>query len=262
MADQPIRFDDGATYEQMMGIWSRLAGDIFLDWLKPTAGLRWIDIGCGNGAFTERLVERYAPAGIEGVDPSDGQLAYARSRHKANIARFTNAGAMELPFPAHSFDAAVMALVIFFVSDPAKGVSEMRRVVRPGGSISAYAWDVLGGALPHQDVRDELREMGHPVPLPPSVEASHIDNLHRLWVSAGLDAIETRTIEVQRTYADFDEYWRISLLGPGASQTVKNLTSTDLTRLKDKLRSNARLDSVGRITSAARANAVKGKVPG
>ena len=61
MAEQQIRFDDGAAYERMMGTWSRLAGDIFLDWLAPRPGLRWIDIGCGSGAFTELLVERCAP---------------------------------------------------------------------------------------------------------------------------------------------------------------------------------------------------------
>src|SRR5882757_10597644 len=48
MAEQQIRFDDGASYEQMMGIWSRSAGEIFLDWLAPPLGMRWIDIGCGK----------------------------------------------------------------------------------------------------------------------------------------------------------------------------------------------------------------------
>ena len=41
MAEQQIRFDDGAAYEQMMGIWSRSAGEIFLDWLTPPLGMRW-----------------------------------------------------------------------------------------------------------------------------------------------------------------------------------------------------------------------------
>ena len=54
---------------------------------------------------------------------------------------------MALPFERQRFDAAVMALVIFFVPDPAKGVAEMARVVRPGGLVAAYAWDVLGGGF-------------------------------------------------------------------------------------------------------------------
>ena len=75
MAEQQIRFDDGAAYERMMGVWSRLAGEIFLDWLAPRNGLKWVDVGCGNGAFTELIVARNAPAEVSGVDPSDGQLA-------------------------------------------------------------------------------------------------------------------------------------------------------------------------------------------
>jgi trans-aconitate methyltransferase len=89
MAEQQIRFDDGAAYERMMGNWSRLAGDIFLDWLAPRSGLRWIDIGCGNGAFTELLVERCAPAEVQGVDPSEAQLAFARTRPAARVAKFS-----------------------------------------------------------------------------------------------------------------------------------------------------------------------------
>ena len=39
-----IRFDDGAAYERMMGVWSRHAGEIFLDWVAPAAGLHWVDV--------------------------------------------------------------------------------------------------------------------------------------------------------------------------------------------------------------------------
>ena len=58
MVEGQIRFEDGAAYERMMGVWSRLAGEIFLEWLAPPAGLRWIDVGCGSGAFSELIVER------------------------------------------------------------------------------------------------------------------------------------------------------------------------------------------------------------
>ena len=69
MAEQKIRFDDGAGYERMMGAWSQLVGEIFLDWLAPPSGLRWIDIGCGNGAFTELIVKRCAPAEVQELIP-------------------------------------------------------------------------------------------------------------------------------------------------------------------------------------------------
>src|SRR5947209_20284063 len=135
MAEPQIRFDDGAGYERMMGKWSRLAGEVFLDWLKPASGLRWIDVGCGNGAFTELLAERCAPAEIQGVDPSEAQLAFARSRHRAGIAHFRHGDAMALPFADRGFDAAAMALVIFFVPEPPAGVAYNARGVRPGGPV-------------------------------------------------------------------------------------------------------------------------------
>ena len=129
MAETQIRFEDGAGYERMMGVWSRLAGNIFIDWVAPSAGLKWIDIGCGNGAFTELLVERCAPAEVQGIDPSEAQLAHARTRPGLQQADFRAGDAMAMPYPDRAFDAAVMPLVIFFLGDPARGVAEMARVV-------------------------------------------------------------------------------------------------------------------------------------
>jgi ubiquinone/menaquinone biosynthesis C-methylase UbiE len=160
MAEQQIRFNDGAAYERMMGTWSRPVGNTFLDWLAPASGLRWIDIGCGSGAFTELVIERCAPAEVQGIDPSEAQLAYARARPGARMAQFRPGDAMALPFPENSFDAAVMALVIFFVPDPAKGVAEMVRVVAPGGTVATYAWDVMGGGIPTEPIFAEFRAMG------------------------------------------------------------------------------------------------------
>src|SRR5882757_5268502 len=88
MPPEEIRFDDGAAYERYMGKWSQRVGEAFLDWLAPKPGLRWLDIGCGNGAFTEMLVERCAPASIDGIDPSEEQLAYARTRPALRCAQF------------------------------------------------------------------------------------------------------------------------------------------------------------------------------
>jgi ubiquinone/menaquinone biosynthesis C-methylase UbiE len=67
------------------------------------AGLRWIDIGCGNGAFTEMIVERCSPATVNGIDPSEAQLAFARARRGAQMAMFQPGDAMALPFPDKTF---------------------------------------------------------------------------------------------------------------------------------------------------------------
>jgi SAM-dependent methyltransferase len=261
MTDQPIRFDDGAAYERYMGKWSQLAGETFLDWLAPESGLRWLDVGCGNGAFTEMLVERCAPVSAEGIDPSEGQLAFARARAASRVAQFRQGDAVALPFADDTFDVAVMPLVIFFVPEPARGVAEMVRVVCSGGIVTAYAWDMEGGGFPYEALHFEMREMGVAVPVPPSPDASRIDVMRDLWTGAGLDDVETREITVQRTFADFDDYWTTVLGGPSVGRKLAEMASEDLALLKARMRALLPADATGRITYSARANAVKGRVP-
>jgi ubiquinone/menaquinone biosynthesis C-methylase UbiE len=261
MAEPQIRFDDGAAYERYMGDWSRPVGSVFLDWLAAPSGLKWIDVGCGNGAFTELLVERCAPTLVHGIDPSEAQIDFARKRPAARRAKFDRGDAMALPFPVDAFDVAIMALVIFFVPDPAKGVAEMTRVVRPGGMVAAYAWDMLGGGFPLEPIRIEMRAMGLTVLSPPSSEASKIEVLSDLWTRAGLDAVETRDVTVQRTFPDFEDFWTISLSAPSMRSVIAATAPNDIELLKARVRARLPVDATGRITYSARANAVKGRVP-
>ncbi|HEX9953374.1 MAG TPA: methyltransferase domain-containing protein [Rubricoccaceae bacterium] len=261
MATDQIRFDDGAAYERYMGEWSRLAGETFLDWLALEPGLRWLDVGCGNGAFTELLVGQCGPGSVEGVDPSEDQITYARTRLGLEHAHFRRGDAMALPFPDDAFGAAVMPLVIFFVPDPARGVAEMARVVGPGGTVSAYAWDMEGGGFPYEALHAELRASGFPVPMPPSPEASRIDAMRALWAGAGLAAVETREITVERTFADFDDYWATILGGPSVVPALAAMGPEGLAVLRERMRTCLPSDATGLITCQARANAVKGFVP-
>lgn len=261
MSTDQIRFDDGAAYERFMGKWSQAAGEMFLDWLGAESGWRWLEVGCGNGAFTERLVQRCAPDSVEGVDPSEAQLAYARTRPALRGARFHPGDAMSLPCPEDAFDAAVMPLVIFFVPDPAKGVAEMARVVCAGGVVAAYAWDMLGGGFPYDALWVEMRAMGVAVPLPPSPDASRIEVMRDLWKGAGLQAVETRELAVQRTFDDFEDYWAAILGGPSVSRGLSTMTSKELTVLKARMRERLPAETDGRIVCSARANAVKGRKP-
>src|SRR4051812_5549395 len=260
MANNQIRFDDGAAYERYMGAWSQLVGQAFLDWISPERGLRWLDVGCGNGAFTEMLVTRCAAASVQGIDPSEAQLAFARARPVLRGAQFRLGDAMALPFSDDTFDAAVMPLVIFFVPDPAKGVAEMARVVCAGGTVAAYAWDMAGGGFPYDSLWKEVRAMGVEVPMPPSPDASRIEALRDLWSGAGLDGIETRVFRAHRTFADFDDYWATILGGPSVSRAIAAMSSDDLAHLKTLMRAGLPADGDGRITCSARANGVKGRV--
>src|SRR4051812_22605225 len=94
---QPDRlFHDGSAYEWQMGRWSRRAGATFIEWLNLPTGLRWLDVGCGNGAFTEELIARCTPAAVAAIDPSEGQIAYARTRAGAAVADFRAGDAQAL----------------------------------------------------------------------------------------------------------------------------------------------------------------------
>lgn len=261
MTEQKIRFEDGAYYEEMMGIWSRLAGQTFLDWLAPPLGMRWIDIGCGNGAFTDLLVERCAPSGILGIDPSEAQLVFARTRPASRLAEFRQGDAMALPCPAGSFDSAVMALVIVFVPDPAKGVDEMIRVVGPNGLVSTYVWDMVDGGFPLDPILMEMRAMGLTPPQPPQVEACRLEALHDLWTKAGLEAVEARTITVQRTFVDFDDFWKINSRASTVAGVIAAMNPDDADELKQRVRQRLPPDAGGRVRYDARANAIKGRVP-
>ena len=261
MSQQPIRFDDGAAYERGMGIWSRLAGQVFLDWLALPPGLRWIDVGCGNGAFTELLIQRCAPTEMRGIDPSEAQLAFARMRPAARGAVFLHGDAMALPFEGGRFDAAVMALVIFFVPDPARGVAELTRVVCPGGTVAAYAWDMFGGGFPFTPIQVEMRALGVTPTLPPSAQVSRMAALRDLWTGAGLEAIETREIAVRRTFADFEYFWSSSTITGGMRATLAAMAAREIEHLKARVRARLSADASAPLICYARANAIRGRVP-
>lgn len=260
MNSSQIQFDDGLAYERYMGRWSQLVGEAFVEWLDPRPGLRWLDVGCGNGAFTEVFGERSAPLAVHGVDPSAAQVRHARGRPVSRIAHFSLGDAMALPFREKTFDVAVMPLVIFFVPEPDRGVAEMVRVVRRGGVVCAYAWDMLGGGLPYEVLLAELRALNVDVPTPPHPEASRREALSELWSGAGLRDVETTEITVQRSYADFEDYWTTVLGSPSAGPKLAALTAPQTELLRNRLRGRLVADADGRITCTGRSNAVKGSV--
>lgn len=95
-----------------------------------------LEIGAGNGLnfafYDPGRVER-----VEAIEPDSAMLRFARERAaKARVpVNLTQAPVENLPFADESFDSAVVTLVFCSVSDPLRGLSEVRRVLKPGGSL-------------------------------------------------------------------------------------------------------------------------------
>jgi SAM-dependent methyltransferase len=259
---EPIRFDDSAAYEQSIGTWSRLTGDAFLAWLAPASGQRWLDVGCGTGAFSARIVHQCAPAEVQGLDLSVGQVTYAHHRLPAGPAHFLCGDVLALPYHDAVFDLAVMALVLFFLADPAKGLAEMQRVVRPGGVVASYAWDVLGGGFPADAVLVEMRAMGLTPPQPPHVSAAGLRASTACWAAAGLQDIATHVLTIEHTFANFAVFWATCLLTPGLGPTIKAMAPRQAATLQAGVRARLAAHVDRALTCPARVNAIKGWVPG
>jgi SAM-dependent methyltransferase len=206
--------------------------------------MRWIDVGCGSGAFSELLLERCAPAEVRGIDPSEAQLAFARAHLAGRSAEFQCGDALSLPFGDDHFDAAVMARVIFFVPDPSKGLAEM-----------------LGGGHPLELLRAEINSMGFALPNQPRSDVSEKETLHSLWMDAGLELIEVREFAVQRTFPSFESFWATSTTTPSVRQAISQMRRDDFELLKGRMRARLPADDAGSITCTARANAITGRVP-
>jgi SAM-dependent methyltransferase len=261
MSQTPNLFTDGKAYERLMGRWSRLVGEKFLDWLDAPKNLKWIDVGCGNGAFTEVLIARCAPAAVTGVDPSEGQLAYARGRPGAKRAEFRVADVQALPFSDNSFDATTMALVIVFIPDPGKAARELARVVRPGGAVATYMWEFPDG-FPPAPLAAAMKDLGLIPPERPNVQASARGAMQAIWKEAGLTAIETEVIRIRVSFSSFDDFWDSNTVPVGPSgKALSELSPGALEQLKTRLRERLPIAADGSISYQAFANAVKGVVP-
>ncbi len=254
----PFVFDDGAAYELMIGRWSALVAQPFLEWLALPHGLAWLDDGCGDGSFTQSLVLHQRPASVIGVDPAPAQLSFARRRVATALVRFMEGDAHALPLPDASVDAAVMALVLFFLADPPLGVRELVRVVKVGGTIAAYHWDLAGGGFPLQPILDAVHDEGYRSQAPPSAWTAALHASEHIWRNAGLSEVQTRQFEVSRAFESFDDYWRTAEGSPRLRELFATLSSTAMQRLRACARERLGSTGDGSFVLKAKANAVKG----
>jgi SAM-dependent methyltransferase len=196
------------------------------------------------------------------IDPSEEQLAFARTRPGAKRTQFEVGDAQKLSFGDATFDVAIMALVLAFLLDPAKAVAEMARVVCPGGWVATYMWDILNGGSPTTPIYAAIESLGSTLPVRPNPEASRPEAMHGFWEMAGLEAIETRVIRIPVRYVDFDDFWDSNTVPVGPQgKVIAGMSPAAREQLRTRLREFLPAALDGRIVYESFANAVKGRVP-
>jgi SAM-dependent methyltransferase len=135
----------GEGYDRIMGRWSARLAEPFLDFSGCNDGEDILDAGCGTGSLTSALSRRINARSITGVDFSPIYIDYASRIIRDPRITFKVGDICALPFADHSFDRVLSLLVLHFVPQTERAVVELRRVARPGATVSAAVWDVRGG---------------------------------------------------------------------------------------------------------------------
>ena len=172
--------------------------------------------------------------------------------------------AQKLPFGDDSFDVAIMALVISFLPEPDKAAAELTRVVRPGGWVATYMWDIPGGGATVDPIYIALESMGMTTSVrPPNPAVSRRQAMEELWKNAGLKSVVTRVIRIPVVYSNFDDFWDSNTVPVGQQgKLIESMSMSEREQLRTGLRDRLPTASDGRIVYESFANAVKGRVRG
>jgi len=262
MPEVKVAFDDAAAYERVMGRWSGAIGARFLDWLAPASGQRWLDVGCGTGAFTELVLTHCSPGSIVGVEPAAAQIDHARRRIPAG--EFRTADATALPFADGEFDIVASALVINFIPDRAKALAEMRRVLRPGGMVTAYLWhrSATANDAPFAPIERGLEIIGANVLRPPMRPESAAEGARTALETTGFSDIAITILEATRTFPSFADYWEthcLPIAPPG--QSIAALSDDGRARLRATMQAMLPAAADGTVSYSSRALAFKARKP-
>lgn len=209
-----VSFNVGAeAYGRFMGRYSEPLATLFVELAGVSTGQRALDVGCGPGALTAALVARLGTHAVAAIDPSQPFVDATRARFPGLDVRL---GAAEsLPFPTGEFDAVLAQLVVHFMSDPAAGVAEMKRVARPDAVIAACVWDHGSGRGPLSPFWDAVHAL-HPGAWDESALAGSTEgHLVRLFQQAGLREVEPALLTVRVPHPTFDDWWEPFTLGVG-----------------------------------------------
>jgi len=221
-----------------------------------------LDAGCGTGALAGTILALAAPSEIVAIDRSPAYVAFARDRLNDPRVRFDVGDAQALQAASATFDAVVAGLVLNFVSEPDRAVSEMARVARPGGVVAAYVWDYAEGMQMMRhfwDAAGALDPRAHDLDEGRRFTLCQPEPLTDLFQTAGLEKVEVRALDVPTVFRDFDDYWSPFLGGQApAPGYAMSLSEERRAALRERIRASLPTNSQGEHHLIARAWTVRG----
>jgi trans-aconitate methyltransferase len=254
-------WDDTKGYELYVGRWSRFISKDFIYWLKPDAGLEWLEVGCGTGALTSAILEKANPKQITAIDKSGSYIKQAMSDIIADNVIFLERGFESLP-SNETFDIITSGLVLNFLPDIKDSFQQMANKLKPAGQLSAFVWDYAGHYQPMRHFWDAAKEVS---PIAQKFDAGvkfSICNeikLTDLFQSAGLTNIRFTTLERIATFQSFDDYWLPIASAQGSvTEFMSSLNDPQTQKLKELLKQRLPIAINGEIKLIINALAIAG----
>lgn len=168
-----------------------------IDAVEVWPGMKVLDLCCGQGNVSAALLERGCK--VTGLDFSPAMLELAHKR--ALGAEFIEGDAQDLPFEDDSFDAVVSNFGVCHIPDQPRALSEIKRVLKSGGSFAMTNWSGPDRSPPFRMLYQAVQQHGSPdVKMPPGPDIHQFareDVVEDLLSSAGFVDISLRHIETQ-----------------------------------------------------------------
>jgi SAM-dependent methyltransferase len=225
---------DAVVYDELWSPVIRPVGDELVAEMRLANARRVLDAGTGAGALVPAIRSGAPAASVTGLDVAVGMLGLAKGRH--DIACVAG-DAMAIPFDAGSFDAVVLAYVLFHLGRPDVAMAEAARVLRPGGVVGTITWASEGSIVAGSLLDAALDDVDAPAP-PWSGDHAGLSSpaqvrarMHRAGFTES--ALWTATITHQFT---IDSFWRLRTTGGNTGWRLRQLGDAERPELLARVR--------------------------
>lgn len=234
---------------------------VFLDWLNFPKHSSWLDLGCGTGALSEAVHNRCEPSHLSCIDPSSEFLEKAKQRLHG-YGDLAIGDATDIPKADNSFDIIVSGLALNFFPDLHASLIEMKRVLKPNGTVAAYVWDYAGRMdflRAFWDAAVELDPNAHELDEGNRFSICDHVELESAFKKAGLIEIQSSFLVINIVFKDFDDCWNpfLGKQGP-APGYLATLSEERRGQLRKRVCKKLPIARDGSISLLARTIAIRG----